>query len=494
LLITTQKQSDFYLFLEFITLACCILIGSWFQKNGFLSADAVNYLALANNLIENYDFYVSGYGYSGNERDFFAIWPVGYPLLIAFMAKMTGLPVFWASKIVNIALAGFTLLIFRRIFSVTAHIYGMLFLFGAGIVIYTFTWSEALFIFAITGYATAMAYAIKSSDSLIKSSALILLFSLLLFLARYIGAITIISTGFLGLYAMLKLKNRQKAMMLIIIAAINTGFVIAYLYNNLTLTHYLTGMPRIPAPESHLELIQQLLLAIISELIITIPYLFFRPEFFVIIIIQVLCFLFFFRKTPNHKNNAPRLYCIYSLTFLYVGSFYIISIVALRWMTHFDAFFFRLLFPGSILIFAGIMRHIEINQPERFQQLSKTLCALTLLTVVLILTEIVGKSDSTYGENISAIEAEYAGVPSGSVVAFGSMHLKYLRHDILLWSPWSFPYNHKKESWSDFVNRAGKNRHIFLAFPEDELIEKNYDLSVMQLLEKQKGKNVTQIQ
>jgi hypothetical protein len=474
-------------------------------------------------MLEGNGFYVSGYGYSGNDQDFFAIWPIGYPLLIAVIAKLSGISIFWSSKILNILLAGFSLLIFRKIFSSSAHIYGLLFLLGSSIVIYSFTWSESLFIFALTGYSAAMAYVIKTHHGWIKHIVLIGLFSLLLFLSRYIGAFSVISTGILGLYYLVKKTDPKKGSALIIAACINALFVIAYLYNNWLITHHITGITRIPAPESSITLLTQLFIAAISELILPVPYLFFVPAFFALIIIQIVCFTFFFRKKIAPAAIQSKQYCPFSLTFFSTGMLYLLCIIVMRWLNYFDDFYFRLLSPGTLLIFTGIIRHTEINSPQRFLQLSKALIFMSCLTISLIpILLMATPKQPTYTETVLKVQQEYAFIKSGSVVAFGNMHLKYLRNDLLIWSPFSLPYNSEamafktidlenpqrdipiwspplipynstKESWEDFLKRAGKDKNIFLATPTtmDEAI---YDKSIIQLIKKYNKNTLIQIQ
>ena len=120
-------REDAYLIMIFIMMAAAIVIGSYFHPNGYISPDSSHYLKLSQNLIEGKGYYVSTYGITGQDRTFFAIWPAAYPTLIYFAAKLTGLSVFWASKLLNIVLVGLILGMFRASFRHDAYIYGMIF-------------------------------------------------------------------------------------------------------------------------------------------------------------------------------------------------------------------------------------------------------------------------------------------------------------------------------------------------------------------------------
>ena len=111
-------REDWYLLIIFIMMAIAIVVKSYFHPDGYLSPDSANYLKLAQNLLEGNGYYVSAYSITGTgqDRELFAAWPIGYPTLIFVVAKLTGLSVFWASKFLNILLIGIILGIFRKLF------------------------------------------------------------------------------------------------------------------------------------------------------------------------------------------------------------------------------------------------------------------------------------------------------------------------------------------------------------------------------------------
>ncbi len=496
------KITDVYLLAEFLILVACVFASVYFQSDGFLSTDSTSYLALAKSLLNTHSFYVSGYGYTGAEKDYFAIWPVAYPVLIAMMAKLSGLSIFWSSKLANVLMAGCCLLIFRKIFAEKAYIYGYLFLFGAAIVIHCFTWSEPLFIFGLIAYATITASLLQHKNTWLLSVLLLAVISQCLFLTRYIGAFSIIVTGLLGVYCLFNRHPVKKGLALFAVAGINLLLIWAYLHYNLAQTHYITGMPRIPAQETHWQLVLDLTRALLSACIIPIPHLFFRPEILAVIVIQLVCVLIFFRKQRVNAKQ-PISYCVFSQAFMTTGVMYLLSIIILRWFTHFDTFYFKLVFPGALLIFIALIRHIDINYPVLFKPLSRVLGSMTALTVCMVPVVLYSLKDQpTYNDTVKTIEKEYAAIAPGSVIAFGNMHVKYLREDLLLWTPWSLPYDEKMETWNDFLQRvgnkkAGNNRSIYLAAPAEILgydFDKSiYDKSVVQLIRQNKNKGISRI-
>ena len=116
-------------------MAIAIVFSSHFSAHGYLTSDSTNYLILAQNLIDGNGYYVTSLNWfgdgNGQGRVLFAIWPIGYPTFIAFVAKLTGLSVFWASKLLNILLIGIILAMFRLMFKQNASTYGLIFFFSA---------------------------------------------------------------------------------------------------------------------------------------------------------------------------------------------------------------------------------------------------------------------------------------------------------------------------------------------------------------------------
>ena len=263
-------KEDWYLLMIFIMMAVAIVVKSYFHPDGYLSPDSTNYLKLAQNLLEGNGYYVSAYGSTGQDRELFAAWPVGYPTLIFVVAKLTGLSVFWASKFLNIIFIGIILGIFRYLFKHNAYVYGLILLFSAYIEIFSFTWSETIFIVALVWFATSVYLLIVNPKRISLLYFSIMAASLLLFMSRYIGAFSFGLIGLLGLYYGAIKKDKSKSFILIGIAVINIGIMILYLHHNYTETGFSTGVKRIPSSETNLQLFYFLLKGMVSEALIPI--------------------------------------------------------------------------------------------------------------------------------------------------------------------------------------------------------------------------------
>ena len=89
------NKKDYLLITVFIIVSCFIILKSYYTSHGYLTSDSINYLALAQN-------FKVGNGLIDSEGNFFSKWPLGYPFLIYVLANISGLSVFWASKVLNI--------------------------------------------------------------------------------------------------------------------------------------------------------------------------------------------------------------------------------------------------------------------------------------------------------------------------------------------------------------------------------------------------------
>ena len=495
-------RQDWYLLIIFIMMAIAIVVKSYFNPDGYLSPDSTNYLKLAENLIEGKGYYVSAYGTTGQDREFFAVWPVGYPTLIFLTAKLTGLSVFLASKFLNIILIGVILGIFRFLFKHNAYVYGLIFLFSAYIEIFSYTWSETLFITALVWFATSIYLFIKNPKRVTLLYFSIMMASLLLFMSRYIGAFSFGLIGLLGLYYGLVKKDRIKAMALIGIALVNIGIMILYLYHNYTETGFPTGMKRIPSPETNLQLFYMLLKALISEILIPIPSMSIKA--IIIFAVQIPIFGFLLWKYRNSmlatNSSANQQFNTLSFVFAAIGVVYLFFIILMRWMTQFDGFSYRLLAPGSFLLFVGIIFFIQQRGTKQFFNAFKVFLLLfAVLSYLLNVSYKVWVSsthNSTYFQTIETLKEKYVDVEKDSIVVFAPTHIKYLYMNMQSRTPYYLPYHPYKEKWSDFMKRIDPEhkKNIYLSTPEKELPSEKFDQSVIDFVKKYDKGTLVKIQ
>jgi hypothetical protein len=421
------------LLLLFLSLCSIILLNSYFDPNGFLSPDSTYYLRLSKNLLLNEGFRIADY-HSSDGKSFFAIWPVGYPVMIFMMAKFTGLGIVWASKVLNLLIIGVILLLFRYLFRGNAHWAGLIFFIDAIISIFSFTWSEGAFILFLLCISVSLYKCVETQGRILWLTGLF--FSgIALFMMRYIG---LISVGIIGLIAFINFCRLRwlLSIKLLIVASLQTIFAGLYLYHNKISTGYLTGMPRALPGESNLELLNQLLSALKKEFII-INY---RIPFFISLGLLLLLgiYLFITREKRHCDEKFDGLWKYFLLT----GILYLAAIVVTRWFSNFEPLYYRFLAPGTFLIILSLASFLQ-GKPSVKVMNSTILYLLILATLSIyyipykyciykyVTTGTNYFPNKNYIENTRVILEKYKKVEPNSVVIFGSIHLRYLREDII---------------------------------------------------------------
>ena len=352
-----MKKEDFFLLIIFILISSAIIIKSFFHLDGYLSSDSHNYLSLAQNLLEKKGFYVQSNQFEGNK--FFSLWPIGYSFFIFIVSKFFNLSVFWASKVLNVLFIGLIIINLRLIFRKNAYLYATIFLFASNIDLFSYTWSETMFIFVLIWFSSSLKKLIKNPENLFLIFISLSFSTVLLFLSRYAGVYSLIILSFFLSY-FVYLKNFKKATLIAGVFIINLLFIAFYLNNNYSETNFMFGESRSFFPLEISEFIIMLTKSLIGEIIIIDTHL--RTTFFYLIIysIYILIFCrFFFNIYKNKilyfkKQNdifSSKLYGI-------LGLLYYLFIIILSYTIGFDSLNYRLLSPGSILIFIAIINFL----------------------------------------------------------------------------------------------------------------------------------------
>jgi hypothetical protein len=459
-----QKKSNVAaLVLIFISITAAIVLKSWFDPNGYLSPDSTNYLALAQNLVDGNGFHTIKLN---GEPGWFAVWPVGYPTMIAGVAKLTGLSVFWSSKILNILFILAILYVFYRTFDHSAYLYGLLLTFGAYLEIYSYTWSEVPFIFALVLFAISLSkFWDSGKDDWHAPLFWLWLSSLLLFLSRYVGAFSV-GAVFLLLIAVAMRQNLKKAALLAFPLVLNTIFIISYLSNNKTLTGFSTGTERRAAPETHFELARSLVGNIFREFIF--PMATWSPnlKMLTVFLAQFMILgvaLYIARKHLRGYFQGRRIDSLV-VSFFVIGMIYLASIVTIRWRSHFDGFSFRLLAPGSLLIFIAFIRHIWLSFDRKPPiAIIYGLAALSLLSLFVsalypVIRHVVAERP-TYGYTIKHAEQNCQALDLGSVILSIDGHTIYLCPKVA-----TIQFNPNQEL-DEVTARMAPSRPVFLRIP-----------------------------
>jgi hypothetical protein len=441
------KKEDCLIVFIFAAICFSIVAKSFFTYHGYLTSDSMSYLGTAQKLIDLSKASLENSVFSPK-------WPLGYPVLIYCVAKITGLSVFWASKLLNMLLVGFILIIFRSLFKRNAYLYGLIFFFSAYIEIFTYTWSESLFICLIILFVATTYKILITEKPNFYIYFTLFISSMLLFLSRYVGAFSFVVIGLLGLCFLYK-KNNSKAFILIFIAILEIVLMALYLNNNFITSGFITG-PRYPATESNLQLLMALFKAIIAEMAIPVHRFGIESLIATLFEFSILAFFVFRYKHSIKDAILNNKISILASTFFIVGISYIFSIVLLRWFTFFDSYSFRLLAPGSFLIFIGLIKYFSDISTLKGKKIIFSyifiFSSISLLLFVPVRTIIkFDEEKGTYPTFQNNIIKKYEKVKGNSIVIDGSYHLTYLRTDIIL------EYTNQKENWPDFLERINAN-------------------------------------
>jgi len=174
-----------------------------------------------------------------------------------------------------------------------------------------------------------------------------------------------------------------------------------------------------------------------------------------------------------------------------IGLAYLISIILIRWFIYFDLYGYRLLAPGSFLLFIAIIFFIHQKGTKDFFYAFKVfLLLLAALSFFLNVPYRAWKAPTnrlTYFQSIESLREKYANVEKDSIIVFAPIHIYYLYPDLQLATPYRSPHSHK-EKWSDFMKRIdpeGK-KNIYLHSSESVLSSAAYDQSVKDFVRKYK--------
>ena len=492
MLLSNFKKEDLFLFVVFIIITLAIIFKSYFNFHGYISPDSGHYLALAEHLKNGDGFLISAYEFGGEKNEFFAIWPVGYPVLITVVSILTSTSVFWASKILNIILIGFLFLLFRSLFKNNAYIYSLIFFFSSYLEVVSFTWSENLFLFSMIFFGYSINTLITSTKSLQTSFVLILLSSVLLFLARYIGIFSLGVLFWIYIYFSYFNIDKKKANVILFVFLFNTFFIFLYLYNNYLQTEFIVGYDRPHSPESNIELIKMLLGALFAELLIpvhTIQSVESKYLSYIFMTFQFLIVFFIFFKYWKLINNflKKKKIPILSVVFSLIGFTYLIFMIISRWNLDMDSFDYRYLSPGMLMLYIAFISYIFQTNSRKIKKifliffLPLTIISLILNFPIKVIFQ-YSKNQLTYNEHKDNIINEYSIVEKNSITVFSKNgHLRYLRVDLERRNPQQY------EKWKNFLNRIDQNetKRIYLKTPSTEIINsKYYDASILKVLNK----------
>ena len=492
------KDKDLFCVLVFFAMAIAIYSKSYFNFHGNLSADSMRYLEISQNLVDGNGFLYTSDHQSAtampSARVFPATWPLAYPICIFLISKITGVTVFWSSKLLGILMIGLIIVLFRILFQEKAYVYSLIFLFSSFLEIFSYTWSEGLFIFFLVLFSMSIYRLLLYQNNLLLISFSLLSSSLIMFLTRYIGAFSLIIMGLLGIYLLLIKKDLLRSSLLISVTIISFIIMIAYLYNNYLLTGLITGRQRFIEPEPIIHYLFTTLWVLTTEINILSINTGVKGPILLLLQFIIIGFIVFKNKKiifdkNNYINNKNELLC--PLVFSLIGLFYLFVIISIRFLGfRIDALGFRLLAPGTLLLFIALIKYIDIRSKKIiFHIFIKALFILTLCSwIICVPMKIIKNYNNTnYLDTVNRINTKYANVTNNSIVVFGERDLKYLRPNIEIRNPISSINPDERESWSNFIKRINiLNKNIYLVIPPENFSLNNFDESIRKIINENK--------
>lgn len=453
-----QKKSWLIFLIVFYAFYCLWIFQYSYVTGSYISSDATGYLHEAEALVHGYGFNFIGAagGYS-----WFAAFPIGYPALIALLAMILNpLNTFLCSKLLSMLLIGVILLFFAIRFKEDSWIYALL-LLNFGIVhIYTNTWSETAFIPALLFFSLSISKVTTSEECRIRDYVLLYITIIATFLFRYFGIFVLIFSGLVWIYFLIVYIRRRhdgdKTLLRKLIALAVTGICCAiteaaYLFMNLKLNGYATGVPRTEMTDDLKALRMNLYQAIQQEILHTVYkqesvifnyYTAWAGCIFMIMVFGLLIYVLF----RHRKADEPAI-------FILVGIFYYIMFVIVRFNSSMNNFDYRFFAPASLLILIGLVTIYRENLNSLPLRATRNILCFALLLGVLSVISTDAQMNTEYtAYNVLRMNVlnEYREVPPRSCILNNSASYEgiYFREDLDVNTIIGYT-----ETWDEMMNR-----------------------------------------
>lgn len=468
---------------------------------GLLTDDSNGYLALAQNLVDGRGFHLPALGMPDQ---LFSIWPVGYPTLIALVAMLSGLPVFEASKLLNILLAGVNLVLLKQIFDRDFPWFAWILLLPPMVETGGHTWSEVPFTTGMLWLAVSASRFVDGRMPAWRAALGMALATALMFLSRYIGAFGVGVIAAVAMAALLRGDLRRFGAAALA-AAICAAGVIGYLYNNLLATGHATGMQRLPAPEPASWLAAMTVKAHVKQLDLLLAEVDLdtllgriAAGLTLAVLVAMAIYVALGRRSNGGATDAASPAGSLPWLLIGVGLTYLTAITAMRWLAQFDNLSTRLLFAGTLLILLGLMglgRSTTVATRLRRVASVGAVFGLAVLVSGDVYRWHAPPTSLSHPERTARILTAAAPIPPGAIAVFGDVSLAYLRRDLLQLRPAFRPLHPAAERWSEFeakVLRHAGNRPVYV-FVQDSLDPQKFDPSVIEFMTLHHGQTIVRI-
>ena len=418
-----------------VVLVVSIWGGSLAHHRGLVTYDSDYYLRQA-------AFFVEGRGLHSLgelEPEPFTTWPLGYPLAIAGAAKLTGLSVFWAAKVVDTAAALICIVLLLYALPRTGGMASVAWLSGGIITTFSATYAEGIFILAMLVATLALARLLDRESA---SAAVILATAVAAaFCIRYVGLVLLVPVLAGCLWA--AAKGRPRAVRLLVGSLVGAAVPIgAYLWLNYVISGaLLPGAAR--RRESLLVFIYESAKALVAEVNFVFVYVphprhpILLAAFAAVIVLTVAVSLQMTVRGRGAGRGLGRLDSGERVTIVVLaltGVFFWASMVLLKSSRDFNVLGARLLAPGTVLVTAAALSGLAARG---FREHRGVKAATVLIVLASVAYTSVYRPLAQYRaqpilfpERLQNIHAHYTDVPAGTVVLYGPRHLPFLRPDL----------------------------------------------------------------
>jgi len=481
-------KRDGVLILLFVLVCLSSASLTYFDNNGFLTPDSTGYLARAQNML-------AGRGYVQMDLLNYGVYaryteqPPAYSFCISVLCRLIipGQNIFLAAKLFNVLCVAMLLLFVRGIASRCDWVLSLLILSVPFLHVFTYIWSEALFIPLLLFFVFELEAFLRSSRVLLIRAFLLGGIGVALFTTRYIGLFVVAVMVFYSCKQFFR-KDFKRAFYLLSAGLTISLFATGYFYINYKQTGNLAG-PRIGPGEpfsigvisAFKEFLTSMNLLSLGTGSFKLLILFIATAVFQVSGISFLWYclrkreMFSFSRQLIKQVNLPSV-------FILVGATYFVFIIGVRLIVAFDKLGYRLLSPGIFCLYAALLLYLENHLSGSILSAFRRFWVLIISLSFMIgfpLYLMDNASATTYILRRSELAPKYGELSAGTLVACGNMHLTYLRPDLQITQPRRPPYSAEFEKMKDFLSRIQKSpaAHIAIEIRSvEEMTE--YDKSV----------------
>lgn len=456
---------DIFFIVLFFSLSTFILLESYIL-GFYISPDSSNYLLAAQSLLDGNGFwYLRNAGF---DDAYFAVWPIGYPFMIFFISFLTGLEVYLASKILTIITILLLIITIRFLLEEISLFLALILLNPGFLLIILFTWTELIFIL-LNIWLIILLIKIRNQN---RPKFILYIFlisvSVGMFLFRYIGAYSIGIIIIFLLYQTLGKKQdngflKRKILYLLVSILLSSLIMSGYLLKNLHYSGYMTGYERRPPYESLFQLLTMLAvglgrevvnLFIVFDTLNGLRFLLAIGAIMFIISIKLIkqssTLIIKSLKTFNNFNDLNIFIedNFNPILFILSGFVYYFAISIMRFTAHFDSLNYRLLFPGTILIFIGAVDFLNIKKTyirrvlQNFSFQKAILIGLFFFVFLNSVSLARLTQNILYGQEITGFRYErnrvtekFNHLTSNQIIITEDRNLRFIRTDLLVQNP-----------------------------------------------------------